>query len=206
MTAWGKTPVRCADAPGFIVNRVNRPYTVEALRMLEAGVAPVEAIDAALAEGGFPIGPFELIDLTGVDINLAASRAIWDGLGRPDRLRPSLLLERLITDGRLGFPARIFEAQFLRLLRLKYQGRKIDLLMPVGPDTLRFAQRYRADIWPGVPIVFYSVRRGFAPGFQLQPEATGIILPFDLPGTIELAMRSAGQCKTYRGCKRYVKI
>ncbi|MGZ8513728.1 MAG: 3-hydroxyacyl-CoA dehydrogenase NAD-binding domain-containing protein [Candidatus Limnocylindrales bacterium] len=102
VTAWDKTPVRCADSPGFIVNRVNRPYTLEALRMLEAGVASVEAIDAALGEGGFPLGPFELIDLTGVDINLAASRAIWDGLGRPDRLRPSVLLERLIADGRLG--------------------------------------------------------------------------------------------------------
>ncbi len=102
MTAWGKTPVRCADRPGFIVNRVNRPFTVEALRMLEAGDAPVEAIDAALRANGFPLGPFELIDLAGVDINLAASRAVWEGLGRPDRLRPSTLLERLVEEGRLG--------------------------------------------------------------------------------------------------------
>ncbi len=102
MTGWGKTPVRCADSPGFIVNRINRPFTVEALRMLEAGVASVEAIDAALRDDGFPLGPFELIDLTGVDINLAASRAIWEGLGRPERLRPSALIGRLVTEGRLG--------------------------------------------------------------------------------------------------------
>ena len=102
MTSWGKTPVRCADRPGFIVNRVNRPFTLEALRMLEAGEASVEAIDAALREDGFPMGPFELIDLAGVDINLAASRAIWDGLGRPDHLAPPAILERLAGDGRLG--------------------------------------------------------------------------------------------------------
>lgn len=102
MTAWGKTPVRCADSPGFIVNRVNRPFTVEALRMLEAEVASVEAIDGAMRDAGFPLGPFELIDLAGVDINLAASRGIWEGLGRPERLRPSAMLERLIDDGRLG--------------------------------------------------------------------------------------------------------
>lgn len=102
MAAWGKTPVRCADWPGFIVNRVNRPFTVEALRILEAGDASVEAIDAALREDGFPMGPFELIDLTGADINLAVTRSVWEGLGRPDRLRPSPLLERFVAEGRLG--------------------------------------------------------------------------------------------------------
>ena len=102
MTAWGKTPVGCSDHPGFIVNRVNRPFTIEALRMLEDELAPVEAIDGAMRAAGFPLGPFELIDLAGVDINLAASRSIWDGLGRPDRLRPSPLLERLAAEGRLG--------------------------------------------------------------------------------------------------------
>jgi 3-hydroxybutyryl-CoA dehydrogenase len=102
MTAWGKTPVRCADRPGFIVNRVNRPFTVEALRMLEAGEASVETIDAALREDGFPMGPFELIDLTGVDVNLAVTRAVWNGLGRPNQLRPSPILQRLVGEGRLG--------------------------------------------------------------------------------------------------------
>ena len=102
MTAWGKTPVRCADSPGFIVNRVNRPFTLEALRMLEAGAATVEAIDSAMRGAGFPLGPFELIDLTGLDINFAASNGIWTRLGRPDRLRPSDLLGRLIAGGQLG--------------------------------------------------------------------------------------------------------
>jgi len=100
--AWGKTPVRSADRPGFIVNRVNRPFTIEALRMLEERVASVEAIDAAMRAAGYPMGPFELMDLAGIDVNLAAARGVWTGLGRPDRLRPSPIQERLVAAGRLG--------------------------------------------------------------------------------------------------------
>jgi len=99
---WGKTAVRSADTPGFIVNRVNRPFTIEALRILEAGEASIEAIDRAMHDVGFPMGPFELMDLTGVDVTLAAARGIWEGLGRPDRLRPSPIQEALVAGGRLG--------------------------------------------------------------------------------------------------------
>jgi 3-hydroxybutyryl-CoA dehydrogenase len=100
--SWGKTPVRSADTPGFIVNRVNRPFTIEALRMLEEGVASIESIDAAMRDAGFPMGPFELMDLSGLDVNLAAAQGVWNGLGRPDRLKPSRIQEQLVTDGRLG--------------------------------------------------------------------------------------------------------
>jgi len=99
---WGKTTVRSADTPGFIVNRVNRPFTIQALRMLEAGVASIDAIDGAIRDGGFPMGPFELMDLIGIDVNLAAAVAVWDGLGRPDRLRPSPIQAELVAEGRLG--------------------------------------------------------------------------------------------------------
>jgi 3-hydroxybutyryl-CoA dehydrogenase len=99
---WGKTPVRSADAPGFIVNRVNRPFTIEALRILEAGEASVEQIDEAVREAGFPMGPFEVMDLAGLDVNLAAALGVWNGLGRPDRLRPSPIQEQLVADERLG--------------------------------------------------------------------------------------------------------
>jgi 3-hydroxybutyryl-CoA dehydrogenase len=102
ITSWGKTPVRSADAPGFIVNRVNRPFTLQALRLLEAGSASIEEIDQALREAGFALGPFELMDLTGIDVTFAASTAIWERLGRPDRLRPSPIQERLIEAGHLG--------------------------------------------------------------------------------------------------------
>lgn len=102
VTAWGKTPVVCADRPGFIVNRVNRPFTIEALRILETGAASVSEIDEALRADGFPMGPFELMDLTGIDVSLAAATGVWDGLGRPDRLRPSPIQERLVAAGDLG--------------------------------------------------------------------------------------------------------
>jgi 3-hydroxybutyryl-CoA dehydrogenase len=102
VATWGKTPVRSTDSPGFIVNRINRPFTLRALRMLEAGAASIEAIDQALRDGGFPLGPFELMDLTGIDVTFAASTAIWERLGRPDRLRPSPIQERLIDAGQLG--------------------------------------------------------------------------------------------------------
>jgi 3-hydroxybutyryl-CoA dehydrogenase len=99
---WGRTPVRSADAPGFIVNRINRPFTLRALRLVEEGRAGIAAIDAAIRDAGFPLGPFELMDLTGIDVTYAASTAIWEGLGRPDRLRPSPLQAERIAAGRLG--------------------------------------------------------------------------------------------------------
>ena len=102
VASWDKTPVRCADSPGFIVNRVNRPFTLEALAMLGADEAGVAPIDAALRGAGFPMGPFELMDLIGIDINLAAAHGVWAGLGRPERLHPSPIQERLLAEGRLG--------------------------------------------------------------------------------------------------------
>ena len=75
----GKDPVACHDAPGFIVNRVNRPFTLEALRMLETGEADIVAIDAAMVAGGYPMGPFALIDLVGMDINLAVAQTLYEG-------------------------------------------------------------------------------------------------------------------------------
>ena len=102
VTSWGKTPVRCTNSPGFIVNRVNRPFTIEALRLLESGAASVEGIDEAMRDAGFPLGPFELMDLTGIDVTLAAARGVWEGLGRPEHLRPSEIQERLAAAEHLG--------------------------------------------------------------------------------------------------------
>jgi 3-hydroxybutyryl-CoA dehydrogenase len=99
---WGKQPIRVADSPGFIVNRVNRPFTLEPLRVLRAGAASIEAIDAALVAAGFPMGPFALMDLIGIDVNLAAARGLFDASGRPPRFRPSPIQEELVAAGRLG--------------------------------------------------------------------------------------------------------
>jgi 3-hydroxybutyryl-CoA dehydrogenase len=102
VASWGREPVACVDSPGFIVNRVNRPFTLEALAALERGEAGVEAIDAAVRAAGYPMGPFELMDLVGVDVNLAAARGVWEGFGRAERFRPSPIQERLVEEERLG--------------------------------------------------------------------------------------------------------
>jgi 3-hydroxybutyryl-CoA dehydrogenase len=107
VTGWGKVPVRCRDTPGFIVNRVNRPFTLEALAMLERGLATVDTIDGAVRAAGYPMGPFELMDLIGIDINLAAAFGIYERTrhaGDPlaERFRPSRIQERLVAAGRLG--------------------------------------------------------------------------------------------------------
>ncbi len=107
MEAWGKVAIRCTDTPGFIVNRVNRPFTLEPLAALEAGEASAAAIDRAARHAGYPMGPFELLDLIGLDVNLAVSTAIHEAAvaaGDPlaPRFRPSGLQAELVRAGRLG--------------------------------------------------------------------------------------------------------
>jgi 3-hydroxybutyryl-CoA dehydrogenase len=106
VTSWGKTAVGSADSPGFIVNRVNRPFTLEALALLEAGFGSVESIDGAVRAAGYPMGPFELMDLVGIDINLAAARGIYQAFRYEPRFRPSPIQERLVEAGRLGRKSR----------------------------------------------------------------------------------------------------
>jgi 3-hydroxybutyryl-CoA dehydrogenase len=98
----GKHPVTCLDAPGFIVNRVNRPFTLEPLRMLEVGEATIVDIDAAIRAAGYPMGPFAYMDLVGLDVNLAAATAIWQGFAETERFRPSSIQQRLVAQGALG--------------------------------------------------------------------------------------------------------
>lgn len=97
----GKIPVLCMDAPGFIVNHVARPYYLEALRLMETGIAP-EAIDRLMEASGFKMGPFKLMDLIGNDINYAVSCSLYDALDRPDRLRPSAIQKEKVEKGELG--------------------------------------------------------------------------------------------------------
>jgi 3-hydroxybutyryl-CoA dehydrogenase len=99
---WDKTAIRCTDSPGFIVNRVNRPFTLEPLRLIHADAATIETIDLAMTEAGFPMGPFRLMDLIGIDVNLAAARGLFEGFGRAPRFRPSPIQEQLVAAGRLG--------------------------------------------------------------------------------------------------------
>ena len=98
----GKTPVVSADTPGFIVNRVQRAYYLEACRILEGGLADLAAIDDAMRGIGFRLGPFELADVVGTDVNLAAGIAIFDGFFGDARLRPAQVQRRVVDAGRLG--------------------------------------------------------------------------------------------------------
>lgn len=101
--AWGKTPVRCTDTPGFLVNRIARPFYAEALRVYEERVADPATIDALLREcGGFAMGPFALMDLIGQDVNEAVTRSVWEAFFHDPKFTPSLAQRRLVESGRLG--------------------------------------------------------------------------------------------------------
>jgi 3-hydroxybutyryl-CoA dehydrogenase len=101
--AMGRRVIDAADGPGFLVNRCNRPFGLEALRMLSEGLAPFAAIDRICRlGGGFRMGPFELSDLVGVDVGFAVSRSFYEqSFGEP-RWRPSPLQARIVAAGRLG--------------------------------------------------------------------------------------------------------
>ncbi len=103
MTQWGKVPVVAKDTPGFIVNRVARPFYGESLRILEEGIADVATIDWALKSiGGFKMGPFELMDLIGNDINYTVTETVWTQMYFDTRYRPSLIQKKMKEAGRLG--------------------------------------------------------------------------------------------------------
>jgi 3-hydroxybutyryl-CoA dehydrogenase len=98
----GKTPVVCKDSPGFIVNRVARPYYIESLRLVEEGSVDFLQIDALLEATGFKMGPFKLMDLIGNDINYAVSCSVYEQLDNPERLKPSYIQEQKVQEGKLG--------------------------------------------------------------------------------------------------------
>jgi 3-hydroxybutyryl-CoA dehydrogenase len=101
--AWNKVPVRCASTPGFIVNRVARPFYGEALRLLAERAADAATLDAVLRDcGGFRMGAFELMDMIGHDVNYAVTRSVYDAMYQDPRYTPSLLQKELVDAGWLG--------------------------------------------------------------------------------------------------------
>ena len=101
--SWGKTPVKAKDTPGFIVNRIARPYYGEALRIAEEQLATPAMIDKAMKHlGGFRMGPFELMDFIGNDINEAVTRSVWTAMHFDSRYRPSQLQVNLVRAGWYG--------------------------------------------------------------------------------------------------------
>ena len=101
--AWGKSPVHAKSTPGFIVNRVARPFYAEALRLLQEGAADAATLDAVMREaGGFRMGPFELMDLIGHDVNFSVTRSVFEAYFGDPRYLPSTLQQELVNAGFLG--------------------------------------------------------------------------------------------------------
>ena len=98
----GKSPVMCKDAPGFIVNRVARHYYLEAMKIVEQGIATFENVDAIMEASGFKMGPFKLMDLIGMDINLSVSESIYEAFNNAERFKPSSLQIEKVKKGNLG--------------------------------------------------------------------------------------------------------
>jgi 3-hydroxybutyryl-CoA dehydrogenase len=126
----GKTPVLAADTPGFIVNRVARPFYLEAMCIAGDGSAEIGEIDAAARGIGFRMGPFELVDTIGADVNLAVSQSVYQAFGRDPRYQPHEMQSTLVDAGRLG---------------RKAGGGFYDY----GPDGVRGAAWSRLPIAPG---------------------------------------------------------
>jgi len=97
-----KTPVICKDSPGFIVNRVARPFYIESLRLVEEELIDLAKIDSLMESTGFKMGPFKLMDLIGNDINYAVSCSVYKQLNNPERLKPSLIQKEKVETGHLG--------------------------------------------------------------------------------------------------------
>ena len=97
-----KIPVMCKDAPGFIVNRVARHYYLEAMKLVEQGIASFENIDAIMEASRFKMGPFKLMDLIGMDINLSVSQSMYEAFNNADRFKPADLQIEKVKNGELG--------------------------------------------------------------------------------------------------------
>lgn len=98
----GKQPVMCKDVPGFIVNRIARQYYLESLKIVEQDIASFEEVDAVLEASGFKMGPFKLMDLIGMDINLAVSQSMYDAFSKAARFKPSQMQIEKVKNGELG--------------------------------------------------------------------------------------------------------
>ena len=100
--SWGKIPVVCKDTPGFIVNRVARPFYSEALRIFDEGLADMATIDQAMRNLGFRMGPFELMDMIGHDVNYTVTESVFTAMYFDPRYRPSITQKKLVEAGWLG--------------------------------------------------------------------------------------------------------
>jgi len=146
-TAWGKTAVHAKSTPGFIVNRVARPYYAEALRLRSEGAADCATLDAVMREsGGFRMGPFELMDMIGLDVNFAVTRSVWNAYFNDPRYLPSLIQQDLVDAGFLG--KRVAVAITTTAKVRKSRCRKPNRGMPDRHASWCVVMRRRPRHWP----------------------------------------------------------
>lgn len=156
---WGKTPVQCMSTPGFIVNRVARPFYGEAQRMLEERVADAATIDAVLREGGgFPLGPLELTDLIGQDVNLAVGRSVWEQTFHDPRYAPTVGQQRLVDAGHLG------RKSARGVYGYDVSGRHAEGPVRLDPDT-------------GAPAEPWTAPRHLAPRYVVYRDGWNVLTP-----------------------------
>jgi 3-hydroxybutyryl-CoA dehydrogenase len=99
----GKTPVVCNDTPAFIVNRIARPFYGEALKIMSEDNLTAEQIDSIMKlEGGFSMGPFELMDLIGIDVNLSVTKSVYEAFFYDPKYKPSIIQQKMVDSGLLG--------------------------------------------------------------------------------------------------------
>ncbi|WP_089418360.1 3-hydroxyacyl-CoA dehydrogenase NAD-binding domain-containing protein [Vitreoscilla filiformis] len=175
--AWGKVPVLAPNAPGFIVNRVARPYYAEGLRLLAERVADVASIDTLLRQaGGFVMGPFELMDLIGVEVNLSVTTSVFEATAFDPRYAPHLIQQELVRSGRFG---RKTGHGFYRYEGGKPQGAAVACVAPA----------------PSVPVLRCASDMGLLTPLVQRLAAAGVtLLPDDsLPAeTLALGEEDAG--------------
>lgn len=139
----GKTVVLCSDSPGFIVNRIARGFYLEALRIFQEGIADIPTIDAVMRDlGGFRMGPFELMDLIGLDTNLAVTESIYKAFDNHPRFRPSLVQRRLVESGALGRKSKMGFYDY-RSEPKKLRIQKDPLLRDLGPEEMGLVQQIK---------------------------------------------------------------
>ena len=184
--AWGKKAVHAKSTPGFIVNRLARPFYAEGLRLLDEGAADSATLDALMRDaGGFRMGPFELMDLIGHDVNYAVTRSVFDAYYGDDRFTPSLTQQALVEGGRLG----------------RKSGRGF---YDYGPDAPRAEPAtLSAGAQPVVDSIVVEGSMGPADGLIARLQECGIhVIRRDGPGLIRIAdsvlMLSDGRMATER--------
>ncbi len=154
--AWGKAPVHAKSTPGFIVNRVARPYYAEALRLLQEGAAEVATLDALMREaGGFRMGPFELMDLIGHDVNYAVTCSVFAAYYHDSRFSPSLIQKELVDAGFLG---RKSGRGFYGYAEGADEPQPATLAAAPAPDAIRV----EGDLGPAEPLLARITAAGIA--------------------------------------------